>query len=138
MFGLAFTTNAYLAAALLAAYIFHVTVWNICAVSLRQRLVPEEMRGRQNSFFKLSGLIGLVLGAAIAGPLANATDLATPFGLAGFIFAVCVAYTAWLLRVETDTSPAPGEDRIAHAVADPRLGAEPERQSNRPASFSAE
>lgn len=109
MFGLYVTTNVYLAAALLAGYIFHVTAWNICAVSLRQRLVPDEMRGRQNSFFKLSGLIGLVLGAAIAGPLANATDVATPFGVAGLIFAVCVAYTAWLLRVEPDTSPASDE-----------------------------
>lgn len=119
MFGLYLTTNAHVAAALLAGYIFHVTVWNISAVSLRQRLVPDEMRGRQNSFFKLSGLIGLVLGAAIAGPLANATDLATPFAVAGLIFAVCVAYTAWLLHVEPDTSPASDERRVAQAVAEP-------------------
>ncbi len=98
MTGLYFTTDAYVAAALLAAYIFHVTVWSICAVSLRQRLVPDEMRGRQNSFVKLSGLIGLVVGAAAAGPLVTATDLATPFGVAGIIFAVCVAWTAWLLH----------------------------------------
>lgn len=98
MTGLFLTTDAYVAAVLLAGYIFHVTVWNICAVSLRQRLVPEHLRGRQNSFVKLSGLLGLVLGAGVAGPLADATDLATPFGVAGVIFAVCVVYTGWLLR----------------------------------------
>ncbi len=106
MTGLFFTTSPYVAAVLLAAYIFHVTVWNICAVSLRQRLVPADMRGRQNSLFKLSGLVGLVIGAGIAGPIANAADLAAPFGIAGLIFGVCVVYTAWLLRIEPDMSVA--------------------------------
>lgn len=102
MLGLFFTTNPYFAALLLAAYIFHVTTWNICVVSLRQRLVPDDMRGRQNSLFKLSGLIGLVVGAAIAGPIASAAGLATPFGIAGLIFGGCTAYTAWLLNSEPD------------------------------------
>ena len=107
MLGLYFTTNSYVAALLLAAYIFHVTVWNICVVSLRQRLVPESMRGRQNSLFKLSGLTGLVVGAAIAGPIASTAGLATPFGIAGLIFVACAAYTAWLLDSEPElTIPA--------------------------------
>lgn len=102
MLGLFFTTSPFVAALLLAAYIFHVTVWNICVVSLRQRLVPDVMRGRQNSLFKLSGLIGLVVGAAIAGPIASAAGLATPFGIAGLIFVGCAVYTAWLLHSEPD------------------------------------
>lgn len=100
MGGLALTTSPYVAAVLLAAYIFHVTVWNICVVSLRQRLVPDDLRGRQNSLLKLSGLLGLVVGAAIAGPLASAAGLATPFGVAAVIFTGCAAYTARLLRDE--------------------------------------
>lgn len=98
MLGLFFTTSPYVAALLLAAYIFHVTVWNICVVSLRQRLVPADMRGRQNGLFKLCGLVGLVVGAGIAGPIASTAGLATPFGVAGLIFVVCAAYTAWLLN----------------------------------------
>jgi predicted MFS family arabinose efflux permease len=98
MVGLFFTTSAYVAGLLLAAYIFHVTAWNICVVSLRQRLVPDEMRGRQNSLFKLSGLVGLVLGAAMAGPVVSAAGLATPFGMAGLIFVGCAAYMGWLLN----------------------------------------
>jgi predicted MFS family arabinose efflux permease len=114
MLGLFFTTNPYVAALLLAAYIFHVTAWNICVVSLRQRLVPDDMRGRQNSLFKLSGLIGLVVGAAIAGPIASAAGLATPFGIAGLIFCGCTAYTAWLLN------SAPGlANRLAATTASP-------------------
>lgn len=50
MLGLFFTTSPYVAALLLAVYIFNVTAWTICVVSLRQRLVPGDMRGRQNSF----------------------------------------------------------------------------------------
>ena len=102
MLGLYVTTSPYVAAVLLAAYIFHATVWNICVVSLRQRLVPDAMRGRQNSLFKLSGLIGLVVGASIAGPMATAAGLAAPFGIAGLIFLGCTAYTAWLFRSEPD------------------------------------
>ena len=104
MLGLFFTTSPYVAAVLLAAYIFHVTAWNICVVSLRQRLVPDDMRGRQNSLFKLSGLIGLVVGAAIAGPIASTAGLATPFGIAGLIFGGCTAYTAWLLTSDPDVA----------------------------------
>ncbi len=106
MLGLFLTTSPYVAAALLAAYIFHVTVWSICVVSLRQQLVPDGLRGRLNSLFKLSGLIGLVLGAAVAGPLASLAGLAVPFGIAALIFGGCAAYTAWLLNAGPDTQTA--------------------------------
>ncbi len=83
-------------------------VWNICAVPLRQRLVPEQLRGRQNGLFKLSGLIGLVLGAAVAGPIAGSAGLAAPFGIAALIFAICVAYTAWLLPSDSRLADGAG------------------------------
>ncbi len=104
MLGLFLTASPYVAALLLAGYIFHVTVWNICVVSLRQRLVPDAMRGRQNSLFKLSGLTGLVVGAGLAGPVASVGGLAAPFGIAGLVFTGCAAYTAWLLKIEPEVS----------------------------------
>lgn len=107
MLGLFFTTSPYVAALLLAAYIFHVTVWNICVVSLRQRLVPNDMRGRQNSLFKLSGLVGLVAGAAVAGPIASTAGLATPFGVAGLLFSGSAVYVAWLLNAEPELESGP-------------------------------
>lgn len=100
--GLSLTRYPYIAAALLAADIFHVTVWNICAVSLRQRLLPEGMRGRQNSLFNLSGLNGLVRGAAIAGPVSDAGGQHLPFAIAAVIFFGCMACTSWLLRTGPD------------------------------------
>ncbi|MCT9872089.1 MFS transporter [Paenarthrobacter aurescens] len=44
LFALATTTEPTLAAILLAIYILHAVVWGICATSLRQRLVPEDLR----------------------------------------------------------------------------------------------
>ncbi|MCY7288578.1 MAG: hypothetical protein LH624_10105, partial [Cryobacterium sp.] len=34
-------------------------MWGICVSSLRQRLVPEHLRGRVNASSKVLGLIGL-------------------------------------------------------------------------------
>lgn len=107
MAGLFFTTNAYLAAALLVAYILHATVWGISSISLRQRLVPDGLRGRANSISKLSGLIGLALGALAGGQLAKAYGLHVPFGVAALAFAGCVAYTAWFLAGADDPSSSP-------------------------------
>lgn len=95
--GLYLSHSPIVAALLLAGYILHATAFTICAVSLRQRLVPAHLRGRQNSLFKLSGLIGLVVGAAVAGPIADTAGLDAPFGIAACIFAIGVIYTAWLL-----------------------------------------
>jgi predicted MFS family arabinose efflux permease len=101
MGGLYLTRSPIVAALLLAGYILHATVFTICAVALRQRLVPEQLRGRQNSLFKLSVLIVLVVGAAVAGPIADTAGLNAPFGIAACIFAVDVLYTAWLLTKDS-------------------------------------
>ncbi len=93
MFGLFLTANPLLAAGLLAGYILHATVWNVCGVALRQRIVPEPIRGRINSLFKLSGLVGLVIGAAVAGPVASGLGLAAPFAVASLIFAAGTVLT---------------------------------------------
>lgn len=96
MAGLAFTKSPIMAGVLLAGYVLHVTVWIICALSVRQRLVPDHQRGRQNSLFKLSGLIGLTLGAAVAGPIVDSAGLVAPFGIAAVILGICAVYTRWL------------------------------------------
>lgn len=87
---LAFTTVPWVAALLLAAYIFHAVVWGISASAIRQQLVPAGLRGRVNAFAKLLGLLGLALGAAIGGPLASSYGLSAPFLAGGLMFLVCV------------------------------------------------
>ncbi|MCC3280614.1 MFS transporter [Arthrobacter sp. zg-Y40] len=94
---LAVTHNASAAALLLAAYIFHAVVWGICATSLRQRLVPDELRGRVNAASRVLGLLGLALGSAAGGALA-VVNVARPVAAGGMVFLICAAAAVYLLR----------------------------------------
>ena len=91
-----FTSVPWVAAICLAAYILHAVVWGICVNSLRQRLVPDHLRGRVNAVSKLLGLVGLTVGAGLGGVVAAAFGLRAPFLAGGSIFAVC-ALVAWPL-----------------------------------------
>ena len=77
LFALSITTNGAVAAVLLAVYIFHAVVWGICATSIRQRLVPDALRGRVNAASRVLGLVGLALGSALGGVFAL-VDLPLP------------------------------------------------------------
>ena len=44
--GPALTRNPIVAGVLLALHIVHAVVWSICSLSLRQRLVPDDLLGR--------------------------------------------------------------------------------------------
>jgi len=98
MFALAFVRTPWLAAALLAAYIMHSVVWGICVSSLRQRLVPEHLRGRVNASAKVLGLIGLTVGAALGGFLASSLSLSVPFLASGTLFLCCGVIVWWLFH----------------------------------------
>ena len=100
MFALAFVRIPWVVAALLAAYILHSVVWGICVSSLRQRLVPEHLRGRVNASSKVLGLIGLTMGAALGGVLASSLSLSVPFVASGALFICCGAIVWWLFRSE--------------------------------------
>ena len=62
-------------------------IWNIVSVSMRQRLIPDALRGRVNSLYRLLAWgmmpVGLVVSGVIVrlaeGPLARETALAVPF-----------------------------------------------------------
>ena len=116
MFALALVRIPWVAAALLAAYILHSVVWGICVSSLRQRLVPEHLRGRVNASSKVLGLIGLTVGAALGGVLASSLSLSVPFVASGALFICCGAIVWWLFRSElqsgSDSDMAPKAARI--------------------------
>ncbi|MDN5726758.1 MAG: MFS transporter, partial [Propionibacteriales bacterium] len=107
LFGLSLSTSGMAAAGLLAVYICHATVWGICVASLRQRLVPEALRGRVNAATRVVGLIGLVIGSALGGFLA-VIDLALPVAVGGVVFVLCAVGTLIILRAGdgvVDTTP---------------------------------
>lgn len=95
LFGLAMTQNAGVAAFLLSVYILHAVVWGICATSLRQRLVPDDLRGRVNAASKVLGLLGLALGAVLGGLLAL-VHIALPVFAGGLVFLLCAGAAVFL------------------------------------------
>ncbi|MCT1615499.1 MFS transporter [Kocuria indica] len=97
LFVLATTTNAVIASASLVVYIFHAVVWGICSVSLRQRLVPEPLRGRVNATAQVLGLLGLALGSFSGGLLA-VIHIALPVAVGGGMFITCAFAASLLLR----------------------------------------
>lgn len=100
MIALSLTQVPWVAGALLAAYILHSVVWGICVSSLRQRLVPENLRGRVNASSKVLSLIGLTVGAALGGVLASSLSLSIPFLASGILFICCGLIVWWLFRSE--------------------------------------
>lgn len=107
--GLAMTQNAVVAALLLSVYILHAVVWGICATSLRQRLVPDDLRGRVNAASRVLGLLGLALGSALGGALA-VVHIALPVFAGGVVFLMCTVVAVFVFR-ETDGMDAVTEGR---------------------------
>ncbi|WP_101556982.1 MFS transporter [Brevibacterium aurantiacum] len=97
--GLAFTTDPIIAGVLLALYILHAVVWNICSLSLRQRLVPDNLLGRVSAAARVLGLLGLAIGSALGGILGT-VDLALPVALGGVLFLGCCFAAMVTLRGE--------------------------------------
>ncbi|MEO3814277.1 MFS transporter [Sphaerisporangium sp. B11E5] len=67
------------AATYTAAVLIGITnaISNVIVLSLRHRLIPENLLGRVNSAYRLIGMGGLPLGAALGGLLATLTTLPT-------------------------------------------------------------
>ncbi|RCS91893.1 hypothetical protein CIK63_02510, partial [Brevibacterium aurantiacum] len=75
------------------------TVWNICSLSLRQRLVPDSLLGRVGAAGRVLGLLGLAIGSALGGVLGT-VDLALPVALGGVLFLGCCVAALVTLRGE--------------------------------------
>lgn len=91
---LAISTTALLAGLMLALYIMHAVICNVCSLSLRQRLVPEQLMGRVSAASRVLGLAGLALGS-VAGGLLGSINLTAPVVAGSCVFALCMAL-AWL------------------------------------------
>ncbi|MBE1490166.1 MFS transporter [Plantactinospora soyae] len=77
---LAATREPWLAGTIMALFGVHTMVWGALVMSLRARLVPDELRGRVNSVYSLLDLGGAAIGTLLGGILAAGTDsLTVPF-----------------------------------------------------------
>ncbi|MFJ8539429.1 MFS transporter [Streptomyces sp. NPDC093591] len=79
-----------LVAFLLAVNSAGVVLWNVCTVSLRQRLAPPHMLGRVTSGYRLAAWGAMPLGAALGGVLAKHAGLDSPWVLAGVLLLGCL------------------------------------------------
>lgn len=91
---LALTRSPVLALAVFFVFGAHAFVWGTTSSSVRQRAVPSEVQGRVSSVYMLGVMGGIVVGAAIAGPLANRWGITAPFWFA-FIGSAMILVVIW-------------------------------------------
>jgi MFS family permease len=77
------TNNVFVFGAAMAAALACGTFGNIVIVSLRQTLVPDELRGRVNSLYRVAFATAAPLGALAAGQLAGIVSLRAPLTVMG-------------------------------------------------------
>jgi MFS family permease len=75
-------SNVYLVGFLLVFYGFVVVHWNVVSITLRQQLVPDDLRGRVASVARLIAWGTQPLGALLGGLLAAGLGLRAPFYVA--------------------------------------------------------
>ncbi|QGN47621.1 MFS transporter [Micromonospora sp. WMMD558] len=91
---LATTTTPWVAAVILVTFSIHAMVWGITVASVRQRTVPEHLRGRVGSVYALLDLGGAAVGSLLGGLFASVWEITTPFWIAAVVMTV-VTTLAW-------------------------------------------
>jgi MFS family permease len=82
--------SAIVAGLLMACNGFFATMWNVVTVSLRQRIVPDELLGRVNSVYRMIGW-GLIPAGALAGGFAaRLAGLRAPYLASGVVCGVAL------------------------------------------------
>ncbi|MFO7299094.1 MAG: MFS transporter [Actinomycetes bacterium] len=92
--------QALLAWSMMVLGMFFSMVWNVITVSLRQRIIPDELLGRVNSVYRFFGWGMMSLGAIAGGALVSATgpfvgrawSLRIPFLVAGLFQLAMLIY----------------------------------------------
>lgn len=108
--GLALTTDAWVALAIMVGFGAYAFVWHTVSVTVRQRAVPLELQGRVGSVYAVGVFGGMVVGQVLGGLLAQQWGLTAPFW---FAFAGSAVTLALVWRQL---------DLIAHPDSDTRCG----------------
>lgn len=93
-----FGRNIIVVGLLASASSLAVTMWNVVVTSLRQRLVPDELRGRVNGVGRLVAFGAIPLGYLLGGLIASAFGLIAPWIIAGSLRLAVSAVTLPALR----------------------------------------
>ncbi|MGW4489703.1 MFS transporter [Amycolatopsis sp. NPDC004368] len=95
-------TSLVLVAGMYALGSFGIVVWNVQAVSVRQRRVPRELRGRVNSAYRLIGWGGIPVGAVLGGVLGTAAGFRAPVFVGGCLAIASLVLVPRLAKLERD------------------------------------
>jgi MFS family permease len=79
---LALTTSPAVAMGIFFVFGAHASVWGTTSATIRQRAVPLPLQGRVSSVNALGTFGGMVVGAAVGGPIAAHWSITTPFWFA--------------------------------------------------------
>jgi MFS family permease len=80
--GLAVTTSAYVAMAIVFVFGAHAFVWGTTSQTVRMRAVPTELQGRVGSLYMIGVFGGILVGQAIGGVIARIWGVTAPFWFA--------------------------------------------------------
>ncbi len=76
---LGLTHHAWVAAAVMLVFGVHATVWGVVTMSLRQRVVPDALRGRTSGVYLLFSAGGMAIGSALGGVVAHVGGISAPY-----------------------------------------------------------
>ncbi|MBP2336160.1 MFS family permease [Saccharothrix coeruleofusca] len=113
---LALARSPWVAGATMGLFGVHAVVWNVVTHSVRQREVPDELRGRVGSAYFLLVIGGSAIGALLGGALAAWFGITAPTWVAFTVMVVLTA-TAWrhfaAADQPTSDQPATGQPTSA-------------------------
>ncbi|BCJ40327.1 MFS transporter [Actinoplanes ianthinogenes] len=102
---LAVTTNPLVAGGIIVIFGVHTMVWGVLVSTIRQRAVPDELRGRVGSVYALLETGGAALGWLVGALFAQLWGVTVPFWIAAFAM-VAVTAAAW--RPLSEINPVSG------------------------------
>jgi predicted MFS family arabinose efflux permease len=114
------TTSSPVVFALAISAIAGVTAaWCVVAVSIRQRIVPDELRGRVGATYRAVAWAGMPVGTLLGGFLAHGAGLRSAFWLSAVLsLGICAIALSRSFRIEPAHSKSDAK-RSAGAVVSP-------------------
>ncbi|UDY22664.1 MFS transporter [Nocardioides sp. Kera G14] len=88
---LGWTDQAWVAFVVLGLFGVHEGYWGATYSSVTQRLIPHDLQGRVGSVYMVLLTGGLVLGAAVAGPMSHHWGITAPYWFGFASAAICLA-----------------------------------------------
>jgi predicted MFS family arabinose efflux permease len=113
--------NAVVMVGCLALSAFAGAQWNVATVSLRQRIIPDRIRGRVNSVYRLARWGALPIGAALGGVIASTAGLRAPWYVSALLRMSVLTVAVLTLRPSVFADAEARADEEGAAAPEPML-----------------